>query len=59
MSIIQMHAETGCMMRTCIPLNALSANLRMELCEKSSFVIGKFDEANVYVVAEKRGKGEE
>lgn len=33
---------------TCIPLNALSDNLRMVLNEKSSFVIGKFADVNVY-----------
>lgn len=33
---------------TCIPLNDLSANLRMVLNEKSSFVIGKFADVNVY-----------
>lgn len=35
---------------TCIPLNALSDNLRMVLNEKSSFVIGKFADVNVYFV---------
>jgi hypothetical protein len=34
---------------TCIPLNALSDNLRIALCEKSSFFIGKFDVAKVYL----------
>lgn len=39
------NAKKSC---TCIPLNALSANLLMELYEKSSFVIGKLADANVY-----------
>lgn len=34
---------------TCMPLNALSDNLRIALCEKSSFFIGKFDVAKVYL----------
>jgi hypothetical protein len=32
-----------------MPLNALSDNLRIALCEKSSFFIGKFDVAKVYL----------
>lgn len=36
---------------TCIPLNALSDNLRMVLNEKSSFVIGKFADVNVYFMS--------
>lgn len=42
------NAKTCNFINTCIPLNALSANLLMELYEKSSFVIGKLDDANVY-----------